>query len=387
MFNNLKIAIIYDWIDKWGGVERILLTFHQMFPQADFYSSYFNKEGAPWAKNLKIKTSFIDKFPGFIKKNRIFSLPFYPYAFESFNFSNYHLVISVTSSFAKSVITKPKTIHVCYLLTPTRYLWLFPEFYFTNKWIKIFFSPYLDNLRRWDFIAAQRPDYIISISKTVANRCQKYYQRDSKVVYPPFDIQYWQKIKNQKLKIKNYNLKLKILENKKFFLLVSRLEPYKLVDLAIQSFNQLNNLLVVVGKGSQVKKLKKQAKKNIVFFKDLTDEEIGWLYQKAQALIIPQEEDFGYTSLEAQFFGCPIIAYKKGGSWETIVENKTGIFFEQQTVTSLLKVIKKFHIMSYNIKTKAMKFGLENIKKFAKEKFINEFYYLLKSRIKKNFNL
>lgn len=381
MLDKLKIAIVYDWIDKWGGVERVLLIFHQMFPQAEFYTSYFDKEKARWAKDLEIKTSFIDRLPNFIKKNRLLSLSFYPYAFESFNFSNYNLVISISSSFGKSIITKPSTLHVCYLLTPPRYLWVFPELYLKNKLIKTVLSPYLTKLRQWDFVSAQRPDYIISISKTVATRCQKYYKRDSEVIYPPFDIQYWQKIKNQKFKIKSANLKLKILENKKFFLVVSRLEPYKLIELVIQLFNQLNSLLVIVGQGSQLTFLKKQAKKNIIFLKELTDQEIGWLYQKAQALIIPQEEDFGYVSLEAQFFGCPIIAYKKGGSCETIIENKTGIFFEHQTHTSLLKAIKKFHTISYNIKKITNKLGPENIKKFTKEKFIKKFYHLLTSKI------
>jgi glycosyltransferase involved in cell wall biosynthesis len=406
MFHNLKIAIVYDWIDKWGGVERVLLTLHQMFPQAEFYTSYFDPKQASWARDLKIKTSFIDKLPYFFKKNRILSTPFYPYAFESFDFSNFNLVVSVTSSFAKSIITKPKTLHLCYLLTPTRYLWIYPELYFKNRLIKTVVSPYLAKLRQWDFISAQRPDYIISISKTVAERCQKYYQRGSEVIYPPFDTDYWQDIKNVILRAKpeeSLNLFKKLFSHSReiprlrpdirrdfarndtigsYYLLVSRLEPYKRVDIVVQSFNRLNDWLIIDGKGSQLKTLKKQANKNILFFQDLTDQELGWLYQKAQALIMPQEEDFGYTSLEAQFFDCPVIAYKKGGTTETVIENKTAIFFEEQTQNSLLQTLKKFHTISYALKNKTTKLGVVNIKKFSKEIFINSFKSFINLKLK-----
>jgi len=381
MFERLKTAIVYDWIDKWGGVERVLLTLYEMFPQAEFYTSYFDPERASWARDLTIRTSFIEKLPSFIKKNRLLSFPFYPYAFESFDFSDYDLVISITSSFAKSIITKPKTLHICYLLTPTRYLWVYPELYFKNKLLKTVVSPYLTRFRQWDFIAAQRPDYVVSISKTVACRCQKYYQRKSEVIYPPFDMKYWSKIKfeirNSKFEI---NSKFQI-PNSKFLLIVSRLEPYKRIDLVVQSFNRLNDYLIIVGKGSQLKTLKRQSNKNILFFQDLTDQELGWLYQKTQALIMPQEEDFGYTSLEAQFFGCPVIVYNKSGAAETVIEKKTSIFFEEQTSNSLLKTLKKFHTMSYTLRNRAREFGVKNVEKFAKEKFIDKLYSFVISKI------
>lgn len=171
-----KIAIVYDWIDKWGGVERVLLTLHKIFPEAVFYTSYFDPENAGWAKDLKIKTSFIQSLPGFIKNSRIASLPFYPFAFESFNFNEYDLVISVTSSFAKSIITQPKTKHICYLLTPTRFLWSHQKDYFKKNIINNY---YLKKLKDWDFVTTRRPDKIISISQTVAKRCLKYYHRQT----------------------------------------------------------------------------------------------------------------------------------------------------------------------------------------------------------------
>ncbi len=375
-----KIAIVYDWLDKWGGVERILLVLHKIFPEADFFTSYYNKDGAYWVKDIHVKTSFLQKFPGLIKKNRVFSFVFYPYAFESFNFTGYDLVISVTSSFAKGIVTKPETKHLCYLLTPTRYLWIQPENYFNNKIVNFCLTPYINYIKNWDFVAAQRPDKIISISKTVADRCQKYYHRDSEVIYPPFDVEYWSDIKSKIPNPKSQiNFKFKI-SNFKFFLVVSRLESYKKVDLVVQSFNSSTSLrasrLIIVGEGSQEKKLRKIANKNIQFYCKLTDEELGYLYSQAQALIMPQEEDFGYVSLEAQLFSCPVIAYKKGGATETIIDEKTGLFFSKQSERSLLSALERFDKISYNLKREIQNNNQQNLNRFSKKEFIRNFRQL-----------
>jgi len=369
---RLRIAIVYDWIDKWGGVERVLLTLAEMFPKADWYTSYYDPQTAPWAKNLNLKTSFIQKLPKFIRKSRLLSFPFYPYAFESFNFSNYNVVITITSSFAKSVITKPSTLHICYLLTPTRYFWVDLEDYLNNPSLKLGYLS-LKKLKQWDFVAAQRPDHIISISKIVQQRTKKFYKRDSEVIYPPFDLDYWQKLKD---KSSTFHV-----SSSKFFLVVSRLEPYKRVDLAVNVFNQLNENLIIVGKGSLSNELKRMASKNIQFVSDLTDGELGQLYQNARALIMPQEEEFGYVSLEAQFFGCPVIAYKKGGATETVLENKTGIFFDKQSKTSLQAAVERFKKIQYNLKNSARTFGKENAKRFSK-KIFKERFMLYVSRFK-----
>mgnify|MGYP001559989028 CR=1 FL=1 len=363
-----KIAIVYDWIDKWGGVERVLLDLHKMFPEAIFYTSYFDKKKASWANDLKIKTSFLQSLPNFIKKNRILSFIFYPFAFESFNFSDYDLVISVTSSFAKSIITKPGTKHICYLLTPTRYLWSHKKDYLSNKFASYLISGYLDMFKNWDLTVSQRPDKIISISKTVRERCLKYYKRNSEVIYPPFDMEYWKKIKYQ-----NFLLRQGFGGQAKFFLVVSRLEPYKRIDLAVKSFNRLKHNLIIVGEGTDEKKLKKMAGSNITFLSKLSDVELGKLYANAQALIMPQEEDFGYVSLEAQYFGCPVIAYKKGGALETVYENKTGIFFLDQNEQSLKRAIERFNKIKYTLKGKVREFGLDHIKKFSRGRFIDNF--------------
>lgn len=358
-----KVAIVYDWLDKWGGVERVLLALHEMYPRIDFFTSYYDKESAAWAKNINIKTSFLQRFPGFIKKNRVLSFIFFPFAFESFDFSGYDLVISVTSSFAKGIVVKPTTKHICYLLTPTRYLWVQPKNYLSNGFVRFLLSPYLSHIKKWDFATGQRPDKMISISQAVADRCQKYYKRKSEVIYPPFDEKYWGRIKS---KIKDEKSKLQI-KNQKFYLVVSRLEPYKKVDLVIQLFNKLDKNLIIVGQGSQEKKLRRIADKNIRFYNRLTDEELGCLYSRAQALIMPQEEDFGYVALEAQFFNCPVVAYKKGGAEETVAHKKPNVFFEKQEKKSLLSALERLEKISYNV-TQEIDF-----KKFSKEEFINSF--------------
>ena len=366
MFDNKKIAIVYDWLDKWGGVERVLLTMHDIFPRAEFFTSYYNPQTAPWAKHLNIRTSFIQGLPPFIRKNRLLSLPLYPYAFESFNFNGYDLVVSITSSFAKAVITRPETVHVSYLLTPTRFLWSHADTYNNNPLLKGLTEPYMKRLREWDYIASRRPDHIISISQTVAERCRKYYERESSVIYPPFDIDYW---KNIKLKIKNEKLKTKY-NLQKYFLVVSRLEKYKRVDLVINTFNKLQDkTLVVVGKGSEEKYLKSISSDNITFLQDITDEDLANFYINAEALIMPQEEDFGYVSLEAQFYGCPVLSYEKGGAVETVLQDKTGVFFTEQTTQSLLEILERFDLISYNLKTSTKKEGPKNVKRFAKDTF------------------
>lgn len=353
-----KIAIIYDWLDKWGGIERVLLILAEIFPSAIFYTSTQDKSKAVWSQKLNVKTSFIQNLPDLIKKNRLFSLVFYPFAFESFDLSEYDLVLSVSSSFAKSVITKPSTTHISLSLTPTRFLWVHPE-------TRILARPYLKLIKIWDRVASYRPDYYISISKTVAERIKKYYHQDSKVIYPPFDIDYWSKIKS---KAKGQS---SIVNCQLFYLVVSRLEPYKRIDLVIDVFNKLDKHLVIVGTGTLEKNLKKRARANIRFFSNISDLELSSFYKNAQAVIMPQEEDFGLVSLEAQFFGCPVIAYAKGGAQETVNDGKTGIFFDKQTINSLSQTLAKFEEVSYTLHKSTKIHGPKMVDKFSKKIFIN----------------
>ncbi|MBP9690848.1 glycosyltransferase [Candidatus Woesebacteria bacterium] len=357
-----KIAIVYDWMDKMGGVERMLLVLHDMFPHADWYTSFLDEQVSIVNQlrvksyefgRKEIKTSFMQRLPSFVKKNRILSLPFFPFAFESFDFSEYDLVISVTSSFAKGIITKPGTNHLCILLTPTRWLWGQEKNYkfsiFNFQFSIPFQSAFQKYLKRWDLVAATRPDTFVSISQTVAERCLKYYRRKSEVVYPPFEYGYWRK---QRIKgSKDQGIKGTRDQKNKYFLVVSRLEPYKKIEIIIEAFNKLpDRKLVIIGAGSLEKKLQALAHANCQFITDISDEELARYYSHAEALIMPQEEDFGYVALEAQACGCPVIAYHKGGALETVVDGVTGAFFHAQTPDAVRKAVADFSPDTYNLK-------------------------------------
>lgn len=374
----MKIAIVYDRVNKWGGAEQVVLALHEIFPDAPLYTAVYDEVKAPWAKVFPhIYTSFLQKLP-ILKDNHELLGWLTPIAFETLDFSGYNLVVSVTSEAAKGIITSPATKHICYCLTPTRYLWSGYNEYLENppkslSWIpfyKTIAKPFLTYAKNWDKIASQRPDEYFAISHVVKKRIKKYYGRDSKVIYPPVNIANFQKpnSKNQtKIKLKNLNL-----DANSYFLVVSRLVPYKKVDVVIEAFNELGLPLVVVGTGSEEGKLRKIAGKNIKFAGFVLDEDLVAYYQGAKALIHPQDEDFGITSVEAQAAGVPVIAYKSGGALDTVIDGKTGVFFEKQEKKSLISAIKEFS----NWKLNSNDF-IYNSLRFSKESFKQKFKKLV----------
>jgi len=354
----MRVALVYDRVNKWGGAERVLLALHEIFPDAPLYTAVYHPETAPWAKDFQVIPSFLNKFP--LDKRKHEDYPFLmPLAFESFNFDEYDIVISVTSEAAKGIITKPKTLHLCYCLTPTHYLWSHYEDYFQNRAFRFLTKPIVKYLRTWDLIAAQRPDVYLAISQNVQNRIKQYYGRDSEVIYPPVNLDQWSPTDEKP---------------EDYFLIVSRLVSYKRVDLAIEVFNQLQWSLKIIGDGREKKRLKKIARGNIEFLGELTDGELLSYYQKSRAVIFPHEEDFGLVPLEAQASGRPVIAYRKGGALETVVEGETGLFFEPQTRAALAKALKRLEKMKF--KPEAYQ---ENLAKFSQARFKKEF----KKRVEK----
>ncbi|HUD04861.1 MAG TPA: glycosyltransferase, partial [Patescibacteria group bacterium] len=342
----MKVALVYDRVNKWGGAERVLLALHKIFPDAPLFTSVYNQKTAPWATVFNIKTSFLQNFPKAQTSHELYA-SLMPLAFESFNFDDYNLVISVTSEAAKGIITKPKTRHICYCLTPTRYLWSGYNDYFKGSIFRLLSKPAVAYLRNWDKVAAQRPDEYIAISTEVQSRIKRYYNRESEIIYPPSEMangirstgsgQEWQMANGK--------------ENGDYFLVVSRLTNfYKRVDLAIKACNELQLPLEIVGSGSDKKKLQKMAGPTVEFLGNLTDKELAIYYQNCRALIFPGHEDFGLTMVEAQSFGKPVIAYRGGGALDIIKEGVTGTFFDQQTVGSLKQVLKSFNKNSYNTK-------------------------------------
>jgi glycosyltransferase involved in cell wall biosynthesis len=353
----MKTAVVYDWAThQRGGAERVLKSLAELYPQADLFTSVYDPDKADWAKEYQtIKTTFLQKIPGPLKYSRIWG-PLMPTAFEQLSFNQYDLVISVTSWPAKAIITKPETKHICYCLTPPRYIW---QRQFSTKFKYFLSTP----LRYFDYFYGQRPDKMLTISQHVAKRINKYYRRSAQVVYPGVNTNKFTISPNQ--------------SKKDYFLFIARLVPYKKADLAIKAFNQLKLNLKIVGTGRQEQNLKKLANKNINFLGNVSEQELIKLYQQAQALIMPQIEDFGLTALEAQACGTPVIAFNQGGARETIKNNQTGILFNQQTPASLIKAIKQFKQTKFkpqSCRQHALEYSLDKFKTNFEQK-INQYLH------------
>src|SRR5581483_144686 len=307
----MKVAIVYDRVNKFGGAERVLLALHKIFPKAPLYTSVYDPKRAVWAKKFpKVHTSFLQQIP-FAKNNHELFPLFMPFAFSRFNFNNYDLVISVTSEFAKNINTKG--VHICYCLTPTRYLWSHEDEYFKNKFLKRLLYPFISYLKYMDKRASRKPNIMIAISTEVQKRIKKYYNREPQIIFPPVELKDSKKKKLINPTTKTGSKDFQFLREKRYYLLVSRLVSYKKVDLAIRAFNKLNLPLVIIGTGREEKKLTKIANKNVYFIGNVSDNELVHYYKNAKALIFPQEEDFGIVAAEAGMFGLPVIAYKGGG--------------------------------------------------------------------------
>lgn len=360
----MKVAIVYDRVNKWGGAERILLVLQKMFPYADLYTSVLNQNKAPWAKKFqKVEISFLQDFP-LSNYHQLYAV-LMPIAFESFNFDNYDLVISVTSEAAKGIITKTKTKHICICLTPTRYLWSGYEYYFKNSILRFVSKPIVAYLRGWDKIAAQRPDLYIAISKEVRKRIKKYYGRNSKVIYPPIDPAFSSLATRSQFE----KLEASKPEARSYFLVVSRLVPYKRVDIAIKACNKLRLPLKIVGTGSQEWFLKLISGPTVQFLGRVSDDKLTDLYRNCNALIFPGIEDFGLSMSEAQSQGAPVIAYRGGGALEIVRVGKTGEFFDKQNPDSLIKVLEKWDNKRYN-----SNLCIENAQRFSYQNFKQELF-------------
>lgn len=354
---NPKIALAHDFLTSFGGAERVLMSLHNIYPEAPIYTLLYDKDKMQkYFPNAKIRPSFLNKFPVFLKRRKKYLLPFFSTATETFDLRDFDAVISSSNSFVKGIITKPKTIHICYCHAPSRFLW---DWYFNYldenriKWIKkIFAVPFLHYLRMWDKSASERVDYFIANSSNTADKIKKFYGKDSAVIYPPVSVdEFKAKEKNEKAKIKT----------KDYFLIISRLSAYKNIDIVVEAFNKLELPLVVIGDGGEKNRLKKIAKKNIEFPGFLPDEELARYYQNCQAFIFPTEDDFGIAPVEAMFFGKPVLAYRKGGALETIAEGITGEFFDDPIPEIVADGVRR-------IKNNYENYNSETIRKHA-EKF------------------
>ncbi|MCX6785551.1 MAG: glycosyltransferase [Candidatus Komeilibacteria bacterium] len=355
----MKIALTHDHLFQVGGAEKVLLELHRIFPDSPVYTLIHNPENAELFKGLDIRTSMLEKLPGG-KKHFKWYLSLMPIAWEQFDFSDYDIVISSSSAFSKGILTPPNTLHLCYCHSPVRYLWSDAHRYVEElnqpKIIKKILPLILNRLRTWDYSAAQRVDKFIANSEFVAKRIKKYYQRSSAVIYPPVDT-------------KQFKISPK-LDN--YYVLLTRLRPYKRVDIAIKAFNQLHLPLKIIGGGEEIARLKKIAKSNIEFLGEVNDIRRNEILARALAFINPQEEDFGIAPIEAMASGRPVIAYKSGGALETVIDGFNGRFFEEQSWEALADAVIKFQAEKdnydpYKIKDYAEKFSTERFDREIKD--------------------
>jgi glycosyltransferase involved in cell wall biosynthesis len=324
----MKTALIHDWLNQRGGAEDVLETLVEMFPEAPLYTSLYWKEGMPahW-QQWDIRTSFIDHLPFAYRKQQIW-FPLYPTAFERFDFSQYDLVLSNKSGFSHGVLTGPETLHICYCLTPTRYVWRFHQYAEQENLGRItrtVLGPFLTLMRMWDRLAADRVDHFIAISEEIRQRIAKIYRRESVIIHPPVDTERFAPAS----RVDDY------------YLFVGRLVPYRRIDLLIEAFNQLDRPLLIAGSGRDAERLKAIARPNIHFLGYVPDAELPDLMARCRAFLFPGEEDFGIAPIQAMAAGRPVIAYDAGGARETVVEG-TGALFARQTVGDLVATVEQF---------------------------------------------
>lgn len=358
----MKIALVHDWLVTMGGAEKVLQAVYEIYP-APIYTLVYNPKvfNDTNLRNATVHTSFIQKMPLGVSKYQYY-LGLFPLAIEQFDLSKYDLIISSSHCVAKGVLTKHDQLHICYSHTPIRYAWdMYFEYIRDMKFEKGLrgwvFQRVLHNIRIWDVISSNRVDYFVSNSKFVASRINKIYGREAKVVYPPVDID-----------------KFDVVENKDdYFITVSRLVPYKKIDLIVETFASMpDKRLVVIGDGPEMSKIKKIAvgHKNIEILGYQPDNVVKKYMEKARAFIFAAEEDFGLVPVEAQACGTPVIAYGKGGATETVIDGKTGVLFTLQTPNDLKEVINRFLKLEDSFEPMVIR---KNAERFSKDRFKNEF--------------
>jgi glycosyltransferase involved in cell wall biosynthesis len=343
-----------------------------MYPEAPIYTLLYDEEKmGKMFEGREIKSSYLQKFPKFLKKRHRWLLPFYPVVPETFDLREYDLVISSSGAWAKGIVTKLNTIHVAYIHSPMRFVWDYNERYLREKGKKpgLIGRFILSYLRLWDRLAADRPDYLIANSRYTQERIAKYYRRESKVIYPPVDINDKEQGTNDKENVKYQT------QDAEYFLIVSRLSTYKKVDVAVEAFNKLGFPLVVIGEGEQKKHLEKIAKSNIKILGWQEDEALDEYYKNALAFIFPAEDDFGITPIEAMLRGVPVIAFRKGGALETVEEGITGEFFDVQTPEILADGVRRFMENKEKYDKNIIKARTEE---FSEERFKREFEEYIK---------
>jgi glycosyltransferase involved in cell wall biosynthesis len=333
----MPLALIHDWLNQLGGAEDVLEKLVALFPDAPVYTSMYWRAGMPAAyRQWPIRVSFMDRLPGVYRHHQPY-LPLYPFAFERFDLAGFDLLLSNKSGFCHGVRPAPGAVHVCYCLTPTRYVWGFDD-YANREGLgaaaRAALAPLLARLRRWDRAAAARVDHFIAISSEVQRRIARFYGRESAIIYPPVDTQRF--------------ASAAAAEAGGYFLSLGRLIPYKRVDLAVQACTALNLPLVVGGAGRDRARLERMAGPTVKFLGRVPDADLPALFAGARAFIFPGLEDFGITPVQSLAAGRPVIAFAGGGALDTVQDGVTGVWFHEPTVASLTEALRRFERLRFD---------------------------------------
>jgi len=362
----MEVALVHDWLNQMGGAEAVLENLVQLFPRAPIYTSiYWRDEMPPAYMDWDIRPLWLNHAPGIYDHyQQYFAL--YPAAWSALNLARYDVILSNKSGFCHGLRARQRrrrALHICYCLAPTRYVWTFDEYARSEGMrasLRFAMKPLIAALRRWDYRAAQRVDHFIAISTEIQQRIKRYYRRDSDIIYPPVDIRRFAPQPG----------------HGDYYLIVSRLIPYKRLDLAIEAFNRLGLPLVIAGVGRDAARLEKLAKSNVQFLGRVPDADLPDLMARCKAFIFPGREDFGITPVEAQASGRPVIAFGAGGALDTVIDGETGVLFEEQTVEAFTAAVRRFNTLKFDpaaIRTHAETFSTEAFKQklttFIEEKY------------------
>ena len=342
-FDNLRVALVHDWLTTFGGAERVVALWTELFPNAPIHTLIYDEKtlGTVFPRE-KIVPSRLQKLPG-VKRYYRKLLSMMPRAFEEFDMSDFDIVLSSSSSCAKGVLTSSSTLHVSYIHSPMRYAWdLYPEYLRNSGGITRFaMRRMMSGIRQWDLASASRVDLFLCNGREVARRIRKVYRRDAVVIHPPIETVFFTPSEQD-------NTVRSGAELGEAYLTVGRLIPYKRVDLAVQACTAAGKRLDVIGDGPEMNRLRSTAGPTVRFLGFLPDDEIREAYRSCRAFLFPGLEDFGMTPLEAQACGRPVLAYGRGGALETVKDGETGIFLEEQTLESLLQSMEEFESRSWN---------------------------------------
>jgi len=363
-----KVALVHDFLVKLGGAEKVLEVFAKMYPDAPIYTLlYDEKECGEVFPKERVRTSWLQKFPEFLRKRQRYLFPLMPRAVESFDLSGFDLIVSSSNAYAHGVLIPSDSKHVCYCHSPMRYAWDYAHAYTNEQKVgpvrKYAISKLIHGVRFWDQISADRPDLYVANSDHVRKRIKKYYRQNSDVLYPPVDVKH--------LKLNE--------EHEDYFLIVSALTPFKKIDLAINLFNKIGKRLVIIGSGAQYEYLKSMAGPTVDLLGRKDDNTVREYLQNCRGYILPAEEDFGIAPVEAMACGKPVLAYAKGGALETVIPGVTGELFYEPTVESMEDGLGRLIVNEPDYKRR-------NIRKYAsqfeEENFVKGFKHILRTSLK-----